>query len=274
MAEPDDDTGGGIDLDRKVGPLTLRVWAFVAPVGLALGFLVSRSIRRANEGDAPDAEPVAAYAASNYVTPGRVPVSGGSSAGATGDGIGDGLAPVAPPAVTDNLGWMQAAYRALVARGYDPLAVDVALRLFLEESGLTQRQMEIVGLAIAAVGPPPAPVRPAMLAPPEAPPAPAPARAADVPPPAPPAAAVVPTPTPAPAAPDWVIGPGSTGEDVRKVQFLLKMNNHPEVNVTGQYDDVTGNAIRNFQRFFGFNVTGRLTAYERDALFGMAAARS
>lgn len=265
--EPDQGQGGPRNnLDRKVGPLTLRAWAVVAPVGIVLGLAARRALARSEPAAAPELADLGA-------DPGApaYPVGSGGGAGGPGSVSPSSPEPTAAPEPRTNLDWMRDAYAYLVAKGFDPLDSDTALRLYLDQLPMRQQHAALIRSALAGIGPAPEYVGPVIVAPDEAPPAPLTPRA-DTPPPSPPPGANV-----TPIAPDpssvIVVGPGITNEDTRKVQFILKGNGHPEVQVTGNYDGATGVAIRDAQRFFGWPVTGQLTRFQTDAIFGMAVAR-
>lgn len=273
--EPKGDGDGKSPLDRKVGPLSLRAWLIVAPVGIGVGLLAARRLSRTpaatqggDEGsDRPVAVDVPGGIGGGYpITP---PTPGGT------DGYTE-PAPTGPPPPQgpplDNLEWMRRASNYLIGRGYNSLDIDTALRLYIGSEPMTERHAALVGMALAALGPPPDYVSPVQVSTgavpsPGDPATPAPQEPTPPPPPAPPAPV-------APAAPAYEVGPGTTGSQrLRVIQFIFKASNHPNVQVTGNWDGETAAAARAYQRFFGRPETDGLSSYEVDAIQGMWAAR-
>lgn len=257
-------------LDRKVGPLTVRAWLVVAPVGVGIGLLAARRLR-SDPGDPPRSTAGDPYGQDAGGAPLVPDVSGGITGGT---GYSDTPAtppPGPPPPITDNLEWLRRATNYLLARGFDPVDIDTALRLYIGSQPMTEQHAALVGLALAAIGPPPDYVDPVTISPGAVPAPPEPTPAPPSSPAPPPSSAPV---VPATPTPGFEVGPGTTGsERLRQVQFIFKASDHPAVNVTGSWDGATATAARAWQRFFGRTETNGLTSYEVDAILGMWAAR-
>ncbi len=150
--------------EKEIGPLPLGVWVGVVAVGAGASILINRKSKTASPtstapggGDAGatgnlDGALGAGPAGVNLG--GIVALPGGVPAGqVVYSGSGSNQTPI-----TDNVSWLRSAENQLIAKGYDPVLVDSALRAYLNGQTPTTAQSAIVSLALQLVGAPPSPV--------------------------------------------------------------------------------------------------------------------
>ena len=164
-------------LTKQVGPLPVAGWIAAVGGGLAIAYVTRRN--------SSSAKPQTV----EIPTLGDLGITGQGSAFA---GTPVGATAVDPP-ITTNEDWFRVAFQRMVARGYDPAAVDTALRRYLAGDHLSVAETAIKAVALTLAGPPPLPPPPPL---PQAP------DAAPVRPPTPPIGPPAPVQTvPAPAPP-------------------------------------------------------------------------
>lgn len=145
-------------LAAKVGPYPVVAWAGIIGGGVALGLIIRA--RRKSTG-APDG------------TLDVISDENGTPTGTTSVPIGARTIPLptnAAPATgaaepATNLEWSIAAIRWLVSTGADPSTAQAATERFLAGYGLTTNERQLVGKAIAQLGPPPESAPPIIAAP-------------------------------------------------------------------------------------------------------------
>lgn len=147
-----------VDLGREIGPLPLGAWIAVVAGGLGIAF----------------------YSRSQQTTVIDVPVESGNGVPGVGEGTGwiavppPTSAPPGAPEPATNDEWGRLAISRMIAIGYDPAAVDTAVRKYLGADALNAQEYAIIREALRLLGSPPIPL------------------------PAPPPAPVIPGPTPTP----------------------------------------------------------------------------
>lgn len=136
---------------RKVAGVPLIGWAAIAGVTVTV---ISRArARRAT----PAATDTTATTPTGYDT--SLAPTGGTAAPSSTVTPQSGTGTVGTSyTYADNQDWRRAAFSALTARGYDPVAVDQALTAYLNSAALSQTQANMIGAALAALGPTPQPV--------------------------------------------------------------------------------------------------------------------
>jgi hypothetical protein len=136
---------------KKAGPLP--VWAWVGIAGGGIGFFY---LRKKNTVQAPTAADVAGSSDTGFGT--TTQGVGGQSATVNG---GTTTVTTAP---ADNQSWSVKAQNMLIAQGFDPATVALALSNYLGGNNLTPQQQAIVSEALRDAGPTPEPVPPPVTA--------------------------------------------------------------------------------------------------------------
>ena len=144
-------------LTRQVGPFQVWQWALIIVGGIIVGRMIARQLGPSGDAPGEPADPVTGqpFLEIPHARVGGPDASAPGSGGAAGDfradpDAGGDLGP------TTNMDWLRLASRRLGDQGtYGPAQVDTALRRYLEGQPVTPDQVEIVGAALDAVGPPP-----------------------------------------------------------------------------------------------------------------------
>lgn len=145
-----------LDLSKQVGPLPLGGWVIAVAGGVGL-FMLSRRGSSADQGLTGD-EVLEGY----RYTGGDPGVGLGSSA------FSDYPAPAADlpqNVITDNDEWGRKAVVYLIGKGYNPIEVDYAVRLYLANEPLDPRYGTMINDAIRELGPTPYGLPPSSQAP-------------------------------------------------------------------------------------------------------------
>jgi hypothetical protein len=173
--------------EEQIGPLP--VWAWIGVVGAGLIATIMKR-RKAASSASPAAISTATGTAGSmpntavfdpttglyhdvatgvyYDANGNIvsPSSSGGGTGYYGGGGGGGVTGPVTAVYTDNVSWKRAAETALIAKGYDPIAVDTALSNYINGNALDTQGNAIVSQSLLVVGPPPQAVPPPVHAPP------------------------------------------------------------------------------------------------------------
>lgn len=131
-------------LSKKIGPLPVGAWLLAAAGGIGVALFV-RS-RRAGADQAQAEAAATVPDGTVYTQPNGIGQGGSSGSGGSSDDT---------PTVRTNSEWAQVAVRRMIARGYDPTAVDVAVRAYLSGDHLSSMQRAIIAEILVFVGPPP-----------------------------------------------------------------------------------------------------------------------
>lgn len=139
-------------LSTKVAGLPAGAWLAVAATGLGVAFVMRRS-----------GSPAPTVAGADPGLDNTVAGAGNLLVGAPSSNP-TGTAPYAGgyAVPTTNEEWATAAQTALFAKGYSALGVNLAVRKFLNGDALNTQESALIGVALAAVGPPPSAPPPPM----------------------------------------------------------------------------------------------------------------
>lgn len=138
MTEPLSTEGGGLDLQKKIGPFPLWVWV----VGVGGGLFVLMRRGGPNFGGSTDED----------TTPRAVVYTG--TGGSDGSGVSDPQLPN-DPTIETNEDWFRAASEFLLATNRPPALIDSALRKYLAGQSVTANEQALINEAIRGVGPVP-----------------------------------------------------------------------------------------------------------------------
>lgn len=156
------------DFGKEIGPLPLGAWVVVVGGGLGIAWWSRRN----------KSDPGPALVTDTSGVPG---VGAGFDAYVPAVNVGSSTTDTAPP-ITTNEEWGRAAINYLIAKGYDPLTSDSAIRKFLAVEQLTPTEWALMRIAYVHLGAPPSQLPP----PPEPPSVPVVTPVPQPPPPGPP----------------------------------------------------------------------------------------
>jgi len=141
-------------MGKKVGGLPLGVWIAVLAGGVLLGVYMKN--RNAAKNQAQTDQNIAAQQQGLPgvgTGPGDVSGSGGGGGGDSGS-----VAPTTKPKTNEE--WEVMVANGMIAMGYDPQLVDLALRHYLAAQDLTGAEKAVITIALARYGVPPMPLPP------------------------------------------------------------------------------------------------------------------